>query len=190
MSADLLLASGSPRRRDLLGWCGLRVQVQPQDIDESRDPERAPVDHAAWLAAGKARKAVTRGARLPVVAADTDVHQGDRIFDKPTSRTEAAAHLRALSGGLHLVTTGVCVLRPGDAARPFTVSTTVRFRDLSEAEIARYLATGEADDKAGAYAIQGRGGTFVAEVAGSWTNVMGLPVEETLTALAALGVTP
>jgi len=190
VSADLLLASGSPRRRDLLTWCGLVVHVQPQDIDETRDPSRPPIEHAAWLAEGKARSALRRGAEHVVVAADTVVHLGDRIFDKPADRDQARAHLHALSGGTHQVTTGVCVVRPGAQLRPFAVSTTVRFRTLTASEIDAYLQTGEADDKAGAYAIQGRGGTFVAEVHGSWTNVMGLPVEATLQALAELGVTP
>ena len=91
----------------------------------------------------------------------------------------------ALAGGWHAVTTGVCVRR-GDQHHVFHVTTEVRFRALSDAEIASYLETGEADDKAGAYGIQGRGGAFVAELRGSWTNVMGLPVEETLAAIRAV----
>ena len=110
------------------------------------------------------------------------VHLGDRIFDKPIDRLEARAHLEALSGGWHHVTTGVCVRR-GEKHRQFTVTTDVRFRDLGSAEIDAYLQTGDADDKAGAYGIQGRAGVFVAEIRGSWTNVMGLPMEETLEAL-------
>lgn len=180
------LASGSPRRRDLLTWAGVAVEVRPSDVDESRDPGHDPVTHARHLAAAKA--AVAPADRI-VVAADTVVHLGDRIFDKPTDRAIARAHLRALSGAWHAVTTGVCVAL-GEATQVLAVTTEVRFRALASAEIEAYLATGEADDKAGAYGIQARGATFVAEVRGSWTNVVGLPVEETLAALAAHGVVP
>jgi septum formation protein len=118
-----------------------------------------------------------------VCAADTVVHRGDRIFDKPRDRDEAYAHLQALSGDWHAVTTGVCLRRPGET-RLFTVTTEVRFRDLEVGELVAYLATGEADDKAGAYGIQGQAAVFVAEVRGSWTNVVGLPMEAVVPVLA------
>lgn len=184
MSA-IWLASGSPRRRMLLEQAGLTVEVRPSHVDESREPGTDPVAHALQLAR---RKAIGPADRV-VVAADTVVHLGDRIFDRSADRAEAAAYLRALSGAWHRVTTGVCV-KLGADEDAFTVSTRVRFRILSDAEIARYLATGEADDKAGAYGIQGHGGALVAEVRGSYTNVVGLPLEETLAALARLGVEP
>lgn len=180
------LASGSPRRRDLLTWAGVAVEVHPADIDEARDPGHDPVEHARHLAAAKA--AGSPQERV-VIAADTVVHLGDRIFDKPTDRSIARQHLEALSGAWHAVTTGVCVAH-GTRSRVLSVTTAVRFRTLSSGEIAAYLQTGEADDKAGAYGIQGRGATFVAEVRGSWTNVVGLPVEETLAALAEHGIEP
>lgn len=178
------LASGSPRRRDLLQWAGIEVEVRPSNIDESRLAADSPIDHALRLAAGKA--AVAPPDRV-VIAADTVVHLGDRIFDKPQSRAEAEAHLRALAGAWHAVTTGVCVAHH-DRREHFPVTTRVRFRELGSSEIAAYLATGEADDKAGAYGIQGRGAVLVAAVEGSYTNVVGLPVEETLAALATFGV--
>ncbi|MFT4621575.1 MAG: septum formation protein [Myxococcota bacterium] len=178
------LASASPRRRQLLEWAGHAVDVHPADVDESRDPADAPVAHAARLAALKARD--TPADRI-VLAADTVVHRDDRIFDKPRGRLEARQHLLALSGGWHEVTTGVCV-RLGDAVDTFTVTTRVRFRALQDYEIDAYLATGDADDKAGAYGIQGRAAVFVAEVRGSWTNVVGLPTEEVLPRLRALSV--
>lgn len=184
--ARIWLASGSPRRRALLEWVGLEVDVHPPQVDESHEPGLDPVLHARRLAE---RKVATAPADVTALAADTVVHRDGHIFEKPADRDEARAHLRALSDGWHRVVTGVAVRR-GDAARSFTVSTDLRFRRLSDAEIEAYLATGEADDKAGAYAIQGRGGAFVAEVCGSWTNVMGLPVEEVLAALADLGITP
>ena len=158
----------------------------PSHADEARLAGDDPVTHARRLAA---RKASTAPAERVVVAADSVVHRGDAIFEIPVDRGEARGHLLALSGDWHLVTTGVCVRR-GERAEVFSVTTQVRFRSLSEREIDDYLATGEGDDKAGAYGIQGRAGSFVAEVVGSWTNVMGLPVEETLAALRAFGVTP
>lgn len=175
------LASASPRRRALLESAGVLVEVHPADIDEARRPDDAPVAHALRLAAAKA--AVGPPDRV-VVAADTVVHLDAAILDKPRTREEAAAHLRALAGRWHAVTTAVCVRR-GDVATPFAVTTAVRFRALSAAEIDRYLETGEADDKAGAYGIQGAGGALVAELHGSYTNVVGLPLEQTLAALRA-----
>ena len=182
----VVLASGSPRRRDLLTWAGIDLVVAAADIDETRDPARSPVEHARFLAQAKAR---THPGSAVVIGADTVVHAGDRIFDKPADRDEAMAHLQALSGGWHAVTTAVCVIGAGQRLL-FDVTTAVRFRRLTPTEIAAYLATGQADDKAGAYGIQGRAATFVGEVRGSWTNVVGLPVEETLAALADVGVEP
>jgi len=178
----VLLASASPRRRALLEGAGMGVGVQPARLDESRRPGDAPVAHAVRLATEKAAAGASE--RL-TVAADTVVHLGADIFEKPADRREAAAHLRALAGRWHAVTTGVCV-RQGARMIAFPVTTAVRFRALSEAEIARYLASGEADDKAGAYGIQGLGGALVAELHGSYTNVVGLPLEQTLAALASL----
>lgn len=178
----LWLASGSPRRRQLLEWVGYALEVRPSDIDETRHDGEDPVDYAHRLAREKA--AVAPEDRM-VVAADTVVHVEGRILDKPVDHDDAKAHLRRLSGRWHEVTTGVCVRR-GEQVRVFHVTTRVRFRTLSDAEIDAYVATGEADDKAGAYGIQGRAGVFVAEVRGSWTNVMGLPVEAVIKAIGEL----
>jgi septum formation protein len=175
----IVLASASPRRRALLEAVGLTLTVRATDVDESVRSQMAPEAHAMDLATRKARAA---GPHPVVVAADTVVHRDGQIFDKPESREIARAHLTALSGRWHRVTTGVCVRR-GSAEQVFSVTTEVRFRDLPPAEIEAYLATGEADDKAGAYGIQGRGGALVAEIRGSYTNVVGLPLEETLGAL-------
>lgn len=180
------LASGSPRRRTLLEYVGFTVEAHPPQVDESWEPGVDPVEHALRLAE---HKAATGPSEFTVLAADTVVHREGRLFDKPVDRAEARQHLLTLSGGWHRVVTGVAI-RHGGLQRSFTVSTALRFRQLGTAEIDAYLASGEADDKAGAYAIQGRGGTFVAEVHGSWTNVMGLPVEEVLTVLSELGVFP
>lgn len=180
----IVLASASPRRRDLLGWAGVAVEVRPAHLDESRRPLEDPVAWARRLAAEKA-SAVARPGEV-VVAADTVVHREAEVFDKPRDRREARSHLASLAGSTHEVTTGVCVRSPA-GEEVFAITTSVRFRALAPAEIDAYLATGEADDKAGAYGIQGRGGAFVAEVHGSWTNVMGLPLEAVLERLDALG---
>ncbi|MEN0066593.1 MAG: Maf family protein [Myxococcota bacterium] len=186
MTPELWLASGSPRRRELLTALGYVFEARPTGIDETRRPGDDPVAHARRLAVDKAH-AADADAGWVVLAADTVVHAGDAIYDKPTSRDEARAHLRAMSGGWHAVTTGVCV-RHGTSHDAFTVSTRVRLRTLLDSEIDRYLATGDADDKAGAYGIQSGGGVFVAELQGSWTNVVGLPLEPTVEALARAGV--
>jgi septum formation protein len=167
----------------LLEAAGLAIEVRPADLDETRDPRDAPADHAVSLAVRKA--AVVQEPDAIVVAADTVVHLGDTLFDKTADHDLARTTLRALSGRWHTVTTGVCVRRGADR-RVIAVHTEVRLRDLDDATIDRYLATGEADDKAGSYGIQGHGGALVAELRGSYTNVVGLPLEETL-ALLTLG---
>lgn len=176
---ELWLASGSPRRKTLLEWVGYRVRVHPPHLDETRVPHEDPVIHALRLARDKV---ATAPADVVALAADTVVHRGDRIFDKPSDRADARATLTALSGGAHQVTTGVAIRR-GSELVSFHTTTEVRFRPLSSDEIAAYVETGEADDKAGAYGIQGRAAVFVADVRGSWTNVVGLPVEACLPVL-------
>lgn len=184
MSApDLWLASGSPRRRQLLDQVGLSVGVCPADADERLLPDEAPEDAAQRLARAKLVAAPPDGVAL---AADTLVHADGEAFGKPDDDAHARRMLRALSGRWHRVTTGVAVR--SRAVEVFAVTSDVRFRALSDAEIARYVASGEPRDKAGAYGIQGLGGALVAELRGSWTNVMGLPLEETLAALARAGI--
>ncbi len=187
MSA-LWLASGSPRRRDLLRWAGVELTVHPTHADETRRPGADPVAHACELAERKARAAVPAPDHV-VLGADTVVHRGDAIYEKPADPTEAIGMLTTLSGGVHAVTTGVCV-RAGDDVHTFSCTTVVRFRALTPEEILAYVATGEADDKAGGYGIQGRAGSFVAALEGDYTNVVGLPLEPTLAALSRAGVLP
>jgi len=175
----IVLASGSPRRRQLLTWAGVDVDVRPPDVPEVLREGESPEDYTARLAQDKARVYTTA---LPVVAADTVVHLDGHILEKPTDPAHAERMLRQLSGRWHGVSTGVCV-RQGDHEQVWVTTTRVRFRDLSDDEIRAYVATGDADDKAGSYGIQGRAGVFVAQVDGSWTNVMGLPVEPVLAAL-------
>ena len=138
-----------------------------------------PPDYAMRLALEKAQSGP---ADQCVIAADTIVHRDGVLYDKPKDRTEAFAHLSTLQGGWHQVTTAVCV-RFKNAQKWFPVHTAVCFRPLTPNDIHTYLATGDADDKAGAYGIQGPGSALIAEINGSWTNVMGLPLPETLEAI-------
>jgi septum formation protein len=171
------LASGSPRRRELLEWAGVAVEVRPAGIDEARLPGELPVSYARRLAE---EKAATGPDDRVVLAADTVVHLDGAVLDKPSSRGEAVSHLLALSGRAHAVTTGVALRGLPGGPRVTAVTTIVAFRPLSRDEVVAYVATGDADDKAGAYGIQGRAGSFVARVEGSWTNVVGLPLEAVL----------
>lgn len=182
MSRDLWLASGSPRRKTLLTWAGYTVHVHPPDVDETRLPSEDPVIYARRLAR---TKVLTAPGHVVALAADTVVHRDGQVFDKPVHRDDARRTLLALSDSTHLVSTGVAV-RKGTEVELLHSTTEVRFRPLSPAEIDAYLETGEADDKAGAYGIQGRAAVFVAEVRGSWTNVVGLPVEACLPVLDRL----
>ncbi|MFH1464209.1 MAG: Maf family protein [Pseudomonadota bacterium] len=191
----LLLASASPRRRALLEAVGFAVQVQPADVDETRRPGEHPVHLALRLAQAKAGAvAALAGDGVPVLAADTVVHTrrpgagfaGAEIYEKPEDEADAARILAALADRWHVVTTGFCLLWRGERLLE-RASTRVRFRALTPDEIAHYIATGEPLDKAGAYGIQGQGATLVARVEGSYTNVVGLPLEAVLTALDRLG---
>jgi len=184
----LWLASGSPRRRELLQWAGIALEVRPTHADESRREGVDPVSHARELAERKAMAADAPRGRV-VLGADTVVHRGDAIYEKPLDADDAVRMLGTLSGGTHAVTTGVCV-RVGSELYTLHQTTRVRFRALDPEEIRRYVATGEADDKAGAYGIQGRAGSFVAGLEGDYTNVVGLPLEATLQALAQVGIQP
>jgi len=193
--AAILLASASPRRRRLLEAAGFEVTVQSAAVDEARLPGEHPVHLARRLACAKAG-AVAAGAgdALLVLGADTVVHAGAgsghgvraQIFEKPADEEDARRILAALAGRWHTVTTGFCALWRGERIVGHA-STRVLFRALTTADIERYVATGEPMDKAGAYGIQGRGGVLVARVEGSTTNVVGLPVEAVLDALARLG---
>jgi len=191
----LILASASPRRRALLASVGLVPVICPANVDETRLEGESPVALAERLAHAKASSERVASGLLDVsgwsVGADTVVHRANTVFEKPVDRADAARILSALSGEWHEVTTGFCVqsVRDGTlgAATISHVTTRVRFRVLSRFEIDTYVDTGEPLDKAGAYGIQGLGGALVAEVLGSYTNVVGLPLDAVLHALAAAG---
>jgi len=170
----LILASQSPRRRDLLARLGLRFTVEVPEIDETMDPSRPAGDEVARLSRRKAA-AVDAGPDDVVIAADTVVVLDGKVLGKPRDGLEAARMLRALSGRAHRVLTGLTVRR-ARTERTRTVATDVHFRELSEREIAAYVATGEPLDKAGAYGAQGLGAIFIERLEGDYFNVVGLPL--------------
>ena len=178
-SFDLVLASGSPRRRFLLESAGCSVVCRPQDVNEAW-PGGPATEAVVALAFRKLRSCVEP--EMLVVAADTVVVLDDTPLGKPQNHAQAVATLSALSGKEHRVCTGVA-LRKRAVERSLVVVTKVRFRELSLEEIERYIALGESFDKAGAYGIQGSGAGLVDSVYGSYTNVVGLPLVETLDAI-------
>ncbi len=190
----LVLASGSPRRVELLQQAGIEPdRLFPADIDET--PERAehPRSLAKRLCRVKAEKALA-GLKAEaefeppfLLAADTVVSVGRRILPKAELLDEAANSLRLLSGRNHRVYTGVCLVTPEGKFRQKLVETRVRFKRLGREELESYLASGEWRGKAGGYAIQGLAGTFVVKLVGSYTNVVGLPLYETVALLAGEG---
>ena len=171
----LILASGSPRRAELLARAGYRFEVVPPDIDERRQPGEAPRDYVARLAAEKAAAVAPRYPERVVLAADTTVVVDSTVLGKPRDADDAAGMLRRLSGRAHDVLTGVAVRR-GGAAVSAVEQTAVHLAALDEALIGWYVATGEPSDKAGAYGVQGIASRFVTRVEGSYSNVVGLPL--------------
>ncbi len=191
MSDKLILASASPRRRQLLQQIGLSFAVVPSRAEESVLPGETPEQHVIRLSRDKVMEVAQRpGADGRwYLGSDTIVLCDDCILGKPGDRAEAAQMLNLLSGRWHRVLSGFVLLDRGTGEEiAEAVSTKVRFRRLTDMEITRYIATGEADDKAGAYAIQGLGVCFVAGIEGSYTNVVGLPLCRLTPALKKLGV--
>lgn len=186
LAAPLVLASGSPRRRELLSGAGLRFAIRPADIDETPLADEAPANYVRRLSIEKADASMASplANRAEIVlAADTTVDVKGEILEKPLDADDAYRMLRMLSGRSHLVHTGVTVSVPKAGARrssTIVVTTEVTFADLEDAAIDWYVTTGEAMDKAGAYGIQGPAGAFVEKVNGSVTNVIGLPLAETI----------
>ncbi len=185
----LVLASASPRRLELLGRLGIPVEVRPSRVDESLPPGRPLGEALEAVARRKAAAVAHQVAPAWVLAADTAVVLGERVMGKPRGPDEAREMLRALSGRVHRVITAVALLGPG-ADRTVAVETRVRFRRLSEDEIAWYTGLDEPYDKAGAYGIQGRGAFLVESIEGSYTNVVGLPLSETVDLLRPTGLLP
>lgn len=173
MPVALILASGSPRRRALLEELGLNLVVRPTNIDESPLPAEQPANHVERLAREKGA-ACEASIDDVVISADTIVTIDGQLLGKPTNDEHAAAMLRQLSGRTHEVMTGVAVRTNGETTS-FVERTTVHFAELTDDDIHWYVGTGEPSDKAGAYAMQGRGGAFVTSIEGSYDNVIGLP---------------
>ncbi len=183
MSLAVTLASGSPRRRELLCEAGLDLVVRTADVDETPRPGESADALVRRLSQAKAAAVGGQGI---VVAADTVVVRDGAILGKPVDEAEARSMLASLAGRTHQVVTGFAVIA-GERAIVDAIETQVTFRALDEQLIADYVATGEPMDKAGAYGIQGLAGKFVQRISGSYSNVVGLPLVEVLQAIAELG---
>lgn len=181
-----ILASASPRRRDLLAQIGLfPAQIIPADINEDPIDGELPRAHALRLACEKAQKVASEHVGQVILASDTVVGVGRRILPKTETRTSAEDCLRLLSGRSHRVFTGVAVIDETGLLRSRVSETRLKMKRLSETEISDYLESGEWDGKAGGYGIQGLAGAFIHHISGSYTGVVGLPVYETRALLMA-----
>jgi len=186
VTLPLVLASASPRRRQLLEMLGLDHRVVPPDVDETRRPGEVPADYVVRLAREKAGVVAAREPPALVLAADTTVVLGTELFGKPETPGEAEEMLQRLSGRTHQVYTGVALAGGHRVEAALDVSD-VTFRSLADAEIADYVETGEPMDKAGAYAIQGRGAALIEGIRGDFFGVMGLPLRLVLELLERFG---
>jgi septum formation protein len=187
-SAQVVLASASPRRRHLLGLLGISFTVVVANVDETPRADETPDDLASRLAVSKARAIARSHPEAIVLAADTVVALGERLLGKPQDANDATRMLAALRGRAHRVLTGVAVAHGDSIVWQGVTTTLVWMRDYSDDEIARYIATGRPLDKAGAYAIQDPEFRPVARIEGCYPNVVGLPLCEVQRALAAAGL--
>lgn len=186
--SSLILASASPRRRELLAQIGITPdQILPADIDEIPGKAELPKPYALRLATEKAQTIRKDHKQSYILAADTVVAVGRRILEKPKDTHEARVFLKLMSGRSHRVYTGVCVIAPNARLQNRVVETRLKMKKLSENEIEIYLASGEWQGKAGGYGIQGLAGAYIASIIGSYTNVVGLPVYETRNMLIGAG---
>ncbi|MBP6116838.1 MAG: septum formation inhibitor Maf [Neisseriaceae bacterium] len=191
-TAFIYLASGSPRRHELIQQLGLTTHKLPSSIDETPHPNEAAQAYTERMAQEKSRHAQAHHqaanlAQAPILTADTSVALNGQIFGKPTDAAEAVTMLSALAGNTHQVITVVGVFHQGQYQHVTQISD-VTFAPLTQAQIERYVASGEPMDKAGAYGIQGLGGVFVSHLSGSFTGVMGLPLFETVQLLKRCGL--
>lgn len=182
-NAPFVLASASPRRRELLTQVGLEFEVITSDADETLEKGTAPADAVLLLSERKADAVVPQAGGRVVIAADTVVALDGEIFGKPADSDDAKRMLKALSGRTHSVFTGVCVVFPDGRKERFYEETKVTFVPLTEEMTEEYIATGEPFGKAGAYAIQGRGARLVNRIEGDYANVVGLPVRRVMEAI-------
>jgi len=179
---QLVLCSASPRRRELLERVGVSFSVAPAHIDESQRPGEPALAYVARMALEKSAAGARPG--IAALGADTIVVKGEEVLGKPRDRSDAERILRALSGAEHRVITAVAIA----GLRAIAVTTFVKFAPLSDAQVRWLAASGDGDDKAGAYAAQGLAGAFIERIEGSFTNVVGLPLPETLRLLQEAGV--
>ncbi|MGE5560634.1 MAG: Maf family protein [Chloroflexota bacterium] len=191
MTAELILASASPRRRELLAQTGLTFRIIPSEFDEQAASADSPAALAELLACGKARDVARRLEAGVVIGADTIVVRAGEVLGKPHDDADASRMLRRLSGGWHEVITGVAVI---DAAtgreRSGAEVTRVKVRDLTAGDVEAYVASGEPRDKAGAYAIQGLGSLLIERIDGCYANVVGLPIFRLAAMLREFGIDP
>ena len=183
---SLILASASPRRAELLTRIGLTFSVQPADIDETPTAGETAYHYVERLAREKAQAVAGSHPRSLVLGSDTSVVLDGEILGKPQSTAEAEAMLTRLSGNTHQVMTAVALVQDGQCQSVVSI-TDVHFRELGAEEIRAYVASGEPMDKAGSYGIQGLAGIFVSELRGSYSAVVGLPLQETAALLAQAG---
>ena len=188
MSGKLILASGSPRRRQLLSAAGLSFELAESGVEERRLPQEPARAYALRMAQTKALAVARHHPASIVLGADTVVECQAEILEKPVDAADARRMLTILAGRGHLVITAFAVARDSRLIETEAVESEVLFRALSETEIRDYIASGEPFDKAGAYGIQGMGGSFISRVDGPRDNVMGLPVARVLAALERCGI--
>lgn len=187
MSIQIILASSSPRRRELLKGLGLSFDISPADVDETRLENELPQELVKRLSIVKAKSVAKKYPEALVIAADTTVALHDKILEKPTDINENKQFIQTLSGQTHQVYTGHALVYKG-RLESVVKQSHVTFRKLSEAEIERYIATGEGLDKAGGYAIQGYGAALIPHIEGCYFNVVGLSVATVVEMAKALGV--
>ena len=187
MPTRLILASASPRRRELLTQAGFTFDVLPADIDETRREHEAPAAFVQRLALEKAQALLALHPKATVLGADTTVVLAGEVLNKPANRAEAEHMLRALANTRHQVHTGIAVVS-ATAQRSHIETTSVFFSAIPEAELQHYLATGDSLDKAGAYGIQGYAARWITRIEGDFFNVMGLPIAATVRLLAPTGL--
>jgi septum formation protein len=188
IASKLILASGSPRRRELLTRARIDFEVVQSGLDEVRAAAESAPDYALRMAREKALAVSTRHSQRAVLAADTVVECGGEILEKPLDANDATRMLSTLSGRTHTVVTAFAIASNGKIIVSEAVMSRVTFRTLTPEEIANYIATDEPFDKAGGYGIQGIGGGFISQVDGSRDNVMGLPTDEVIAALRNHGI--
>ena len=184
---DFIVASASPRRKEILSMGGFGFRIIPSDCDETIKEKLSPEETVKVLAERKALSVLSENENSVVLGCDTVVALGDEILGKPSDREDAFKMIKALSGKTHRVCTGVCIADK-DKIKSFDSVAEVEFYELSDETAESYVATGECDDKAGAYGIQGLGGTLVKSIKGDYYAIVGLPYAETVRVLSEFGI--